>query len=286
MAHLVLGTVQFGMNYGINNQSGQPDIDEVRGILALAKELGIRELDTAQGYGDAEEILGKTISSKDEFIVHSKFFLKKSNLHLKACLDVSLENLKIKKLGYFYFHKFSDFLIFKNNYTYEELNLINEFSFGLAVSLYDEEEFKMVLQCDFIKAIQLPYNIFDSSLEKIELMKIAHAKGIKLYCRSVFLQGLFFMEPAALPVKLQPFKQSLMALRELSLMCGFSITELALGFVKNRFELNGILIGVDTKEQLITNVSAWNIELPDIVLDKLNKLNFDNKELLLPKNWN
>lgn len=286
MSHLVLGTVQFGIDYGINNQSGKPDFDTVRNILECASALGIHELDTAQGYGDAEKVLGQALNAGSSFIIHSKFSLKDNNLNLKEYLNVSIRALNVKKIGYFYFHKFSDFLIFKDSSNSKCLDFINEFSLGLAVSIYDEEEFKIALQYDYIKAIQLPYNVFDSSDRKIELIKVAYLKGVKLYCRSVFLQGLFYMELKSLPLQLQPFKESLMMLRELSSIYGYSITELALGFVKQRFEFNGVLIGVDTKDQLIANINAWNVKLPDVVLEKLSKLNFDNKELLLPKNWN
>ena len=55
---LCLGTVQFGLPYGITNQTGQVPEKEVRSILALAASSGISLLDTAQAYGNAESVLG------------------------------------------------------------------------------------------------------------------------------------------------------------------------------------------------------------------------------------
>ena len=71
MLKLVLGTVQFGLPYGINNQSGVPTDDELGEIFSTAKEAGIKILDSAQGYGNAEERLGKL--SKNEFQIITKF---------------------------------------------------------------------------------------------------------------------------------------------------------------------------------------------------------------------
>jgi hypothetical protein len=54
---LALGAVPFGLNYGINNLSGQLTIDEVKN-----HEIDI--LDTASGCGNSEQIIVKTISLK------------------------------------------------------------------------------------------------------------------------------------------------------------------------------------------------------------------------------
>ena len=63
MNKLALGTVQFGMNYGINNSKGVPDDKEVISILDFAYKNGINTLDTAIGYGNCEERLGKLSKS-------------------------------------------------------------------------------------------------------------------------------------------------------------------------------------------------------------------------------
>ena len=57
-SRLTLGTVQFGLPYGIANQTGQVFRDHVRTMLALAHEHGINGLDTAASYGESESVLG------------------------------------------------------------------------------------------------------------------------------------------------------------------------------------------------------------------------------------
>ena len=56
---LALGTVQFGMNYGVANSIGQVIETEAEAILKQASFLGIDMLDTAVSYGKSEEVLGR-----------------------------------------------------------------------------------------------------------------------------------------------------------------------------------------------------------------------------------
>ena len=55
---VALGTVQFGLDYGVTNQHGQVTIEEVESILDFAKINGIDTLDTASRYGNSEQVLG------------------------------------------------------------------------------------------------------------------------------------------------------------------------------------------------------------------------------------
>src|SRR3989338_7667478 len=64
ISKMVLGTVQLGLDYGINNPRGKPSKNESLAMLARAHEQGIRVFDTAFGYGDAEEIIGEFIMTK------------------------------------------------------------------------------------------------------------------------------------------------------------------------------------------------------------------------------
>src|SRR5688572_16931975 len=56
---LALGTVQFGVPYGIANQSGQPSEEDVAMVVSRAWKGGLRTLDTAIAYGDSERRLGR-----------------------------------------------------------------------------------------------------------------------------------------------------------------------------------------------------------------------------------
>ena len=71
---LVLGTAQFGMDYGIANISGKPTYKQVYAIFELAWKKGIRRFDTAPGYG-SEALLGEFIDAhgiQNEAIILTK----------------------------------------------------------------------------------------------------------------------------------------------------------------------------------------------------------------------
>ena len=55
--NIILGTVQFGINYGINNHSGKPTDSQVFEILETAWDNGVNTLDTADAYGEAIRII-------------------------------------------------------------------------------------------------------------------------------------------------------------------------------------------------------------------------------------
>ena len=55
---IILGTVQFGLPYGINNSIGQLNQEAVFEILNYSHENNISTLDTANAYGTATQVIG------------------------------------------------------------------------------------------------------------------------------------------------------------------------------------------------------------------------------------
>ena len=110
---LILGTAQFGLNYGVSNKIGRVHYKEVEKILRAAKNSGISALDTASDYGSSEKILG--ISDIRRFEVISKFgAIPDPNTDINRWLydkvKMSLELLNIDKLHAYLLHKPSDLL--------------------------------------------------------------------------------------------------------------------------------------------------------------------------------
>ena len=64
-SRLAVGTVQFGLPYGVANRVGQPSYREVREILACAMDNGVNTLDTAAAYGESEEVVGRALRELD-----------------------------------------------------------------------------------------------------------------------------------------------------------------------------------------------------------------------------
>ena len=66
---IALGSVQWGLDYGISNKKGIPSEDELSRILSFADKSGIKLLDTASAYGDAETRIGNMPNSNFKIVV-------------------------------------------------------------------------------------------------------------------------------------------------------------------------------------------------------------------------
>lgn len=276
MGKLVLGTVQFGLQYGVNS-AGRPSEEAVKGILAEAAKGGITTLDTSSAYGNSEEILGECITTKENFKIVSKY--PKGETPVAEMFNGSLKRLKVNKLyGYFLHH----FEVYKNNSkVWDEFRALKESGKvqKIGFSLYTPEELQFILNHKSpFDLIQVPFNIFDKKF--LPYMKELHEKGIEIHVRSTFLQGLFFKEREALPEKLKPMKKYLLQLDEFSKKSGLSISEIALNYNLQNPYIDGVLIGVDNVEQLKMNLASVKDTSIDIEIE------VKEQELLNPVNWN
>ena len=63
----VLGTAQFGLNYGISNNTGKVSSTNIEKIFRTAIDQGVNYLDTANVYGDAEDKIGTFFELTKQF---------------------------------------------------------------------------------------------------------------------------------------------------------------------------------------------------------------------------
>ena len=178
---LILGTVQFGLDYGINNTIGKPKKDEVLSLLKIAYNSGIRVLDTAEAYGNAHQLIGNYHKKQGDF----KFeIITKFPHHIKHNLIKSkvieyLDIMYVKTLDVIMFHSFDSF---KTNYN--ALKTLNELkSEGLinniGVSVYTNTQLESLLNEDLITVVQLPFNLLDNFNVRGDLINKLKGKGKK-----------------------------------------------------------------------------------------------------------
>ena len=287
---LVLGTVQLGLDYGINNSYGKPTLEDSFSILETAFDNGIRILDTAEAYGNSQEVIG-------EF--HKKYPNKKFDVITKLAanhivtkgdfisnIKKNCEILGVENLYGFMFHNYNSF--FSNKEFYEELLKAKEqglIQFA-GISLYTNDEIEEVVtnfsKFDFI---QIPFNLFDNESKRKEAIEKAREKKIEIHIRSVFLQGLFFKNYSDLPKKMSLLKPYLEELETIKEKFNVSTEELALHYVLQKEYIDHVLVGVENVEQLKNNLSTCNknIVIPHSVLNNINILEVN---LLNPSNWN
>ncbi len=276
MSKIVLGTVQFGLQYGVNS-AGRPSQEAVKGILEGAAKGGITTLDTSSAYDNSEEVLGESIATPDQFKIVSKY--PKGEMPVSEMFNSSLKRLKVDQLYGYLLHHFE---VYKNNpAVWDEFVALKESGMvqKIGFSLYSPEELEFILKNGSpFDLIQVPFNIFDKKF--LSYMKDLHEKGVEIHVRSTFLQGLFFKDRNALPEKLLPMKKYLLQLDDFSKKSGLSISEIALNYNLQNPYIDGVLIGVDNVEQLKTNLSSVKETPIDIEIE------VKEQELLNPVNWN
>jgi aryl-alcohol dehydrogenase-like predicted oxidoreductase len=284
MSKIIIGTAQFGLDYGINNDGGKPGKEKIVEILDIAFQNGIRTLDTAEAYGDAIDVIGKYHADTGHlFNVISKFKTG-SSLTLITNVAESLKKLGIPKLAAYLLHDAKDLgndLLLRQAMELKKEKLTDK----VGVSVYDNETFLAAIQNDFIDIIQLPFNVFDNWNLRGELIEEAKRKGKTIHVRSVFLQGLLFMEEEKIPVMLTPLIRYIRSLRSISNRFRMSIQELALNYALSKEFIDGVLFGVDSPQQFRTNIVSVNTVLSAEIVSEIEKIHVKETELLNPVNW-
>lgn len=283
---LILGTVQLGLDYGINNISGKPTRKNAFAILEEAYSQRIKYLDTAAAYGDSEEVIGKFHN------VFQKRFPILTKFHPKGGDDVSklvssaLGRLNVPEIEVMFFHSYQDY---KDNPKLVD-DLLIEVKAGrvnkIGVSVYSNEEIENLLDVRDIKVIQAPFNLLDNESKRREIFERAKAGGKEIHTRSVFLQGLFFKDTESLPEKLNPLKLQLQKITGLAQESNLSIASLALNYVLSKNYIDGVLIGVDNEQQLKSNMAVLEQTIPQSLIKEIDNIQVSSVELLNPAEWN
>jgi aryl-alcohol dehydrogenase-like predicted oxidoreductase len=283
---LILGTVQFGLKYGINNSLGKPAKESVFDILSYAYENGIKYLDTAELYGNAHELIGEfhKLHPTKKFNIITKFphnFEDSLDNKIKSYLN----HLEIDYLEAILFHSFDSYINHKSQLN----NLVKLKSKSvkyIGVSVYTNEEINEVIDDINIDIIQIPFNLFDNLNLRGELIIKAKSKNKIIHSRSAFLQGLFFMKkdnPSAIRIKLE---KELDLIENISIKSSIAIGSIALNYCLIQNCIDGVLIGVDSLEQIKENLDFAQKKIPNQYLDEINEIKINNIELLNPSMWN
>lgn len=285
---LGLGTVQFGLHYGVSNIDGRTSENEAFKILDYAFDKNINLLDTAGDYGCSHEIIGSyQMNSLKKFNIVTKFKNISNIDQLKFVVDKYLTELNATSLYGLLFHSFYDFIQDSSiiHFLFEEILKKSKVK-KIGVSIYSIEELKKVIENEYVNLIQIPYNLLDCSTEKLELIEKANKKGVEIHVRSIYLQGLFFLNPIQLPLKLRSLREPLIQLNYLSKKYNVSIRNMALMFVLNNDFINRVIIGVNNLEQLKQNIDLKiDTDLSFELFREISKINVENRYLLNPSNW-
>jgi len=286
---LILGTVQLGLNYGINNLSGKPSKEKAFEILDSAYDNGIRVLDTAEAYGNSQEVIGEfqKHNPNKKFKIITKLSAKHA-LNNNELLNHISNNCRILNTCNLHGYMFHSYQSFKENTMFynEILDAKNKGVIEYAgISLYTNNEIEdIIVNYSDFDFIQIPFNLFDNESKRKEIMNAAKQKNIEIHTRSVFLQGLFFRNSNKLPEKLLSLKKNMQTLEKIKIDSELDTETLALQYVLQKEYVDHVLIGVENTKQLMSNISICknkNI----IPHDLIDAINVEDENLLNPSNW-
>lgn len=285
MGKIILGTVQFGQNYGINNKSGQIPEGEVFEILNFAFKNGINTLDTAYNYGDSEKVIGKFLkSTKKQLRIISKLPSTETD-QINKIFKRSIKNLNIEKMYGYLFHNFQSFLDHPENLEavkkLKKQKLIRKIGF----SLYYPHEAQHLLDNNIeFDIVQVPYNIFDQRFESI--IQVLKQKGKEIHSRSVFLQGLMFKKPKQLTGSFKKIKNHIQKINYLAKDLNSSVSAICLNFALSNQNIDKVVIGVDNLDNLKENINGLkSINEINNHYQTLLKLKVTDEDIILPTNW-
>jgi aryl-alcohol dehydrogenase-like predicted oxidoreductase len=284
---LILGTVQFGLKYGINNTIGKPKKEEVLSLLKVAYNSGIRLLDTAEAYGNAHQLIGNYHKKQDDFKfkIITKFPHQIKHNLIKSKVLEYIEIMNVNTLDVMMFHSFDSF---QSNYN--SLDTLNELkSDGLikniGVSVYTNAQLKSLLNEDLITVVQLPFNLLDNFNVRGDLINQLKIKGKIIHTRSAFLQGLFFKNTSDDISIVQALKPHLKTLNKITKKQGCSMEELALSYCIKQNNIDNVIIGVDSISQLNANIKAAAYEVNEEAFKCIDNIYVKNLDLLNPSLW-
>lgn len=255
MTKIVLGSVQFGINYGISNKKGKTKFSEVKKILKFAKESEIKLIDTAIAYGDCEEILGKTGFNNFNFISKLPKIPRNCNnidYWVQNNVESSLSKLKVRNLYGLLIHHTKDLSGTFGKKLVKSIKKIksNGLVKKIGISSYDTSEIETALEIFDLDIVQAPLNVIDRRIEISGVLSKLKKLNVEVHTRSTFLQGLLLLPQKKIPIKFNRWAKIwdywFSKLKENNL----NPIEACLSYPMSLADVDRIVIGVNDLDQL------------------------------------
>lgn len=278
---LVLGTAQFGMDYGVTNPTGKVSLQELEKILLLAEQNGIRTLDTAIAYGDAQQRLGRVLNGQQSFSVLTKLPSGITAQDVIPRLEQSLQQLCITRISGLSVHNCADLCqtLVEQLYALRALGTVEK----LGVSVYHPRELQHILTRYSLDFFQVPMNILDQRFATCT--KLENFKGHQLHIRSLLLQGVLVTPLEKLPAYFQQYADYLWPVWKVANSLKVSPLTIAMSIVFQVSGIDKVVIGCCSHDQLQEILTAYKQARE--LTDKINTRDYvcDDERLILPDSW-
>lgn len=282
ISQMTLGTVQLGMNYGISNDLGMPDEEKSFSMLRSALENGVNALDTARAYGVSEEVIGKFLKTWDGETPYIATKVKpvgddssQVENNVINSVETSLQKLGVNKVDSIMLHQTKDLYQHKEKIAAAMEKLLKMgYTDQIGVSIYTKEDIDEILKYPQFSVTQVPISIFDQRIIASGHNLKLKDRGYTVFVRSVFLQGLFFLDPDKIedPILLEHAAPKIKLLRDIAKSEDMSIAQLAIAFMRDTVGITSLVLGADTTDQVKQNISYFNTPtLSQKIMKQLNE---------------
>lgn len=273
---LGIGTVQFGLDYGISNSQGRCPESEVAKILRAAKAEQISVIDTAAVYGCSEEVLGRMLPDESFSIV-----TKISKSH---ALPLSLKRLRRNKIYAVLAHQADELLTEGGQKLWEDMLLAkaNGQVEKIGASVYHPRQIEALLNRYSIDILQVPVSLLDQRLIRNGYLDQLKQNKIEIHARSVFLQGLLLLNPQELHSRFLSIQPLLKKLHRDCEQKEISILQSALGFVQTLTQIDKIIVGMTSYSEFLGLIKA---STTPFCLDDFSEYAISDETILNPSLW-
>jgi aryl-alcohol dehydrogenase-like predicted oxidoreductase len=284
---LALGTVQFGMAYGVANIEGQVSQEEVKKILQFARKSGVDTIDTAIAYGDSEKYLGLAGVSNFKLITKLPSIPESvTNIEewISKQVEVSLFRLGVENVYGLMLHQPDQLLGPKGKRIIQSLINLQKRSVvhKIGISVYSHKELQKLFELHDFEIVQCPFNLVDRGLVTSGWLSKLKMSGVEVHSRSSFLQGLLLMSRDLIPDKFQEWDALWAKWHDWLDDQSKLPLEACMSYVLSFSEIDRVIVGVESKQQLEqivgVTLSSRISSFPHIYSENTNLIN--------PANWN
>lgn len=286
VSRLALGTVQFGLPYGIANQAGQITRATAKTMLQFAAAKGIDTLDTAIAYGESESCLGEAGNQGFKLVTklpavpdgHSDI-----NGWVREQIIASLSRLGVHAVHGLLLHRPDQLLRAGGKVLFQALQDLKEAGLvqKIGVSIYAPSELDVLIPRYRFDLVQAPFNLVDRRLHTSGWLQRLKDDGVEIHTRSAFLQGLLLMPRLAIPSKFDLWKDLWDKWHNWLACHSVSAVQACLTYPLSFPEVDRVVVGADSVSQLEQIIGAAHGVAPDDLPD----LRCDDENLINPAHW-
>ena len=286
---LALGTVQWGVPYGLYNQEGMTSTKTVKAILDEALAGGIHLLDTASLYGESEAVLGRNVLDEFRIVTKTPKFqvehIERQEVDgLVNTFRASLKKLNCASIYGLLIHDAEDILkpgglmLIQALVALKMHGLVDK----IGVSVYDGKQVTRILKIFTPDIVQLPISILDQRVLRDGTLDSLYQLGVEVHARSVFLQGLLLMPADEIPIYFNPIRSLLNQFHMAANDQNLTAIQASLTFVRDLTQISKVLVGVQNLQQFQDCARDFKI---DASFEAKN-LNCDEIKFVNPSMWN